>query len=379
VIHYITNIVSQSEVISKREVVFFEAGYNRVIFICQAIDDEIIIVSMGAGERKGFFKEVIEKHSSKIKIVYLTQWHIMLFKKKLRHVFYSFFLFGYLIKNVKRNDKLILYNASKSFFMIMPVLALKFFRDVKYVLEIEELYSYKKDCDKLKSSEKISINKASACLIVNKNIQKFIKSDKPVLINAGYYSLVGKTQSGAEEKDTTNEFQIIYSGRLDKEGGILIFLEAIEHINIKCKIIITGKGVFEELVKTYQCNNPNVIYSYLGVLPEAEYSQLLLNSVIAVNPILQMHDFGNVSFPSKVTQYLTYGLIVVSSEIQSLTILGELNEYICTYDSDDPKKLAEKINTLQKRNFTEKNIIIEKTKMYFENSKTELKNFFKNV
>jgi glycosyltransferase involved in cell wall biosynthesis len=378
VYHYITNIISPSVVISNRDSVFFEAGYNRVMFICSAITEEITIVSMGAGEKKGFFKKAKEIHSPKIKIVYLSQWHFTVLKKKIRHVFYSFFLFGYLIKNVKQNDKLILYNSSKSFFVIIPTLVFKIFRKVKYILEIEELYSYKKDCTNLRVSEKISINHASACIIANKNVQKFIRTDIPVLVNAGYYSLKKETQLEVETKNA-NRFQIIYSGRLDKEGGVLVFLDAIKFIKIKCRIVITGKGEFEGVVKNYICSNPLVEYCYWGVLNEEEYHQLLWQSQVAINPILQSHDFGCVSFPSKVTQYLTFGLKVVSSNIQSLNILNDLTEYIYTYSSDDPKILAERINSLNIINLNDKKIILEKTKKYFENSKMELMSFFKNV
>jgi len=348
------------------------------MFVSSAIEDEITIVSMGAGEGKGFFKKIIEQHTPKIKIVYLTQWHLTLFNKKLRHIFYSFFLFGYLVRNVKRNDKLILYNSCKSFFMIMPVLAFKIFRKVKYILEIEELYSYKKGCEKLSYSERISINKAAACLIVNKNIQTFIPITTPVLVNAGYYSFEKKIIQKTEVSNTSN-IQIVYSGRLDKQGGILIFLGAIPYINFKCYIVITGKGEYEEDVKNYTCSNPNVTYKYLGVLNDDEYHQMLDESQIAINPLLQTHDFANVSFPSKVTQYLAYGLKVISSNINSLIILKQLNEYIFTYDADDPKELASKINSQNVFIFDEKEAIIKKTNTYFENSKSELTNFIDHI
>jgi len=259
----------------------------------------------------------------------------------------------------------------------MPVLAFKIFRNVKYLLEIEELYSYKKDCSQLGFSERVSIKKASACVIVNTNIQKFINPEKPVLLNAGYYSPI-KTDIYFEKKNE-NLFRIIYSGRLDKEGGVLVFLDSIPYINIKSEVIITGKGDYEEIVKNYSCSNPNVEYKYLGILNEIDYQKLLFSSNLAINPILQSHDFGNVSFPSKVSQYLAYGLQVISSNINSLIILKQLNEYIFTYDADDPKELAEKINSQSILVFEQKEAIIKKTKTYFENSKLELMNFINNA
>lgn len=374
--HYITNIVSQSEAIRNRDPVFSEAGYNRMMFIAEAINEDLCMVSMGPGNKKGFFKKAIESFSPRIRIVYLPQWHITFFKKKLRHIFYSFFLFWYLVTNVKRNDKLIIYNVQKMFFMIMPILVFKFFRKIKYILEIEELYSYKRKNNKLNFSETVSIKYASGYIIVNNNIQKFISNNRPTLLNAGYYCY---ENIPAPDFDVKNNWQIIYSGRLDDLSGVEIFLEALRFIEVKCNVIITGVGAIEAYVNSFKNINPLIDFKFLGILNKQRYYQMLRNSQIAVNPISLKYGFSDVSFPSKILQYLSFGLIVVSSNIEALNILDQLKKYIYTYNNDSPQQLAQQINILLKRDRVNPELIKVETRQYFDDSRKQVEMFVKNI
>lgn len=376
--HYINNFVSQSESIKHREPISIGAGFDRVMFIAKAINEETCIVSMGAGKKKGFFKKVIEKHSLKIKIIYLPQWHITFFKKKLRHIFYSFFLLLYLVREVKSQDTLILYNGSKSFFMIIPVLVFKIFRKTKYILEIEELYSYKRKKNMLSFSENISIKYASGYVIVNNNIRKFIYNQKPTLLNAGYFSYEYNILADYKENNNKN-LQIIYSGRLDKGSGIEIFLESLKFITTKCSVVITGKGELASYVNSFENSNPLIDFKYLGLLNNKDYHELLCNTQIAVNPIWVKNDFTDVSFPSKVLQYLAYGLQVVSSNIKALDVLNGLRENIYIYNNDSSLQLAEQVNRLLRSGFSNRSLIIEETKKYFDNSTNQLKEFISNI
>lgn len=373
-IHYLANIVSQSVVLKNRAPRFNESGYNRVVFIANAIDQKISIVSMGPGEKKGFFKKTSETINAKIKIIYLPQWHITFFQKKLRHLFYSFFLFAYLIREVKPTDKIILYNGSKSFFIIMPVLVFKLFKKTKYILELEELYSYKRNSYHLKLSERLSIKYASAYIIVNSKMQKFINAEKPILINAGYYSIERESKPECKGK-VDNNLQIVYTGRIDEVSGIDVFLESIQYITKKCTIKITGTGSKETDVRKFKNTNNLVEFKFLGIINQNDYHELLCHSHIAINPINTKTDFSEISFPSKILKYLSYGLLVVSSKIEVLHDMGQLNKYIVVYHDDSPQQLAEQINQFANVNSTKKEQIKRETKMYFDNSKKQLKIF----
>lgn len=370
-VYYLSNIVNNREAIIERNPILFEAAKERTLYIANSLEKKVRIVSTGIGVKKGFFKEKSEVINENVDIIYIASYN-----RIFKYIFSMIFFIRYLIKNLKKEDKIIVYNANP-----VQVIALVFVRMMKkneIIVEFEEFYRRKNE--KLKnfifsSLENILINKSEKFILTNKNMDVKIrrirgKNSYSKCYSAGY--LINEPNFKMENID--NDKIILYSGRLDYEGGIEIFLEALNYINERCKVIVCGSGSLEEKLKKYKCNNNLIDFSYRGFISREELNKLLNVNCICINPIRQNNLFSTVSFPSKILQYLQYGNVVVSSNIECIDLLGDLKKYIHIYDDDNPKKLALKISETLCVEF-DKNDIKKVTYKFFDDDRLKLRKF----
>lgn len=138
-------------------------------------------------------------------------------------------------------------------------------------------------------------------------------------------------------KNKNSKITIMYSGGLDKERGIKIFLKSLDYIKDDCKIIISGKGPLEYKVK--EKNDDRI--EFLGFVDYQIVKQNLMEADILINCQLENHDFGKMSFPSKLFEYISTGNRIVSSEVSDVKVFGEDCFYF--YENDNPEKLAKAI------------------------------------
>jgi len=374
--YYLSNITNNPESIRERRAQTSVPGSMRTLFIAKSLGERVTIVSMGAGEQRGIFPRREEDVSPMIRIIYLPEVHLMLFGKKLRHIFYSFLLFGFLVRRVKKNDRLILYNEGRSFFVIVPVLVARLFIGFQYILETEELYSYKRGSTALGFSESTAIKNAAAYIAVSEPQMEFFPGGKPVLLGAGYSSRLEVAPPAAPPESVPPI--IVYSGRLDDRGGADFLLEALRFISKPCKVVITGFGSSEAAIRDFENHNSNIEFLFAGFLEKGEYFALLERSKIGMNPIRNSIAFSDVSFPSKIMQYLEYGNIVVSSDIPAIHHLGSLRRYILTYTVDSAQAMAGVVDKALDLNIPRAEIAAE-TRRHFELESARYHDFFKNL
>lgn len=352
-----------------------EAGTLRFRYILKCINKKIIVISVAVPKTKGFFEEKEIIIDARIKVIYLKALNIIGFR-----MFFSFiFLLEFLIKNIKNKDKIIVYNADPKF--IFALLILRKVKKISYILQIEEMYSnynYKN----LKGyiydlAEKFGIKFSDSYIICNSCIIKYLPKDKKYIINRGY-----KTWKNPNYKNFLKNFKkipiILYSGRLDYEGGVEVFLDSLVYIEKKCEVIITGNGQLSKKVKNFINYNKYIKYNYLGFMNSGKYKELLIRAKICINPTRRKEQFLENSFPSKIYQYLEYGNIVISSNFLEINNLNGLKKYIFTYNDDSPLEMAKLINNLIDKNYNKLTIAIE-FKNYFDNQEISLKRFFAEI
>lgn len=291
----------------------------------------------------------------------------------------SIFLMFYLIfKIMGRGKYVLIYNLLPANILvyILPTYIFPWILK-KTIFQVEEIYSVY-DFSFLKRfltqcSENFVFKKGHNFIVVNENVRNLIKrKDANSIVDYGYNSRNGNTV-----KPDSTPGNIIYTGRLDFVGGIEVLLQALTDLpkDIKNKLVITGNGGLKEHVVT--CTNELGI-SYRGFLNESDYSSLLSDAKISINPLRSQCKFSFYSFPSKVLQYLEYGCVVISSGISQ----PELEEYfadeLLTYENDDPVKLNSLIREANLLNF-DKMTIINKYNVFMEMKEHKLRSFFSTV
>lgn len=375
--YYLANTCINRKDIEERNPIFTEAGGNRVLYVAKNVGKKIEIISFGRPRNKGYFKRVNKKITDKISIVYLSALNINF----LKYIYSILELFFYLFSKIKYGDKIIVYNCD--FSMVISLILVRIIKNFDIILEIEEFYSTNAKSKILQKIyrclEMLIIRKADYFIVSNRNMLNRIKSIKKTktrinfLINFGYSD--EKIIKILPTKGTRRSF-ILYSGRDDYYGGFDILLESLKYIDIKLNLIITGKnfeGLNFEKYKTKFVNIENK-----GFLKKEDFEILLKKANLCISPLRSKCDFARFSFPSKIIQYLEYGNIVISSEIEAINQLGILRKYIFTYPKDDPMLLSTIIKKNYKKRILKSNIIDDFNK-FFDNKTKELKDFFKEI
>ncbi len=377
-IYYFTDIVLDEGLAENRKFKNSEAGKLRSLYILNSIKQPITIVSMATPEKKGIFKSKYVKHDN-IEIKYLTGFQLNVFFNLL---FYFAYIIFFIFRNINKNDTILLYNFIPK--QTLPILFLKRIVGFRLIVEIEELYSSKRFGyfkNKLnKFTEKNGMKIADKFIVVNSYIKSIIHTDKQVLINRGYLTKKIDTTSFSIE---SRKIRILYSGRLDYDGGIEILLKAIENINFNCELVITGSGPLKIFVENYNVSNPQVKMIYLGFVGNKEYSDILKKSDVCINPIRINNRFDKASFPSKVLTYLANGNLVVSSYFYAIDDLPDsLKENILIFKDNNPIELAKALNEskqmILENNFNKTQCQLN-TYRFFKNQTNELANFFKGL
>jgi len=155
-----------------------------------------------------------------------------------------------------------------------------------------------------------------------------------------------KIDSIKNREKHSEEFNIVYSGRLDFERGIEVLIDAIKYIKTSktLNIIITGYGPLETKVKEFvSCySSPNINIKFLGFVDDVQYKELMNNADIFINPQREKIEFSKCSFPSKILEYIQNNKLIISSNVSDI---AEINrDLFLTYKSDNPEDLARSID-----------------------------------
>ena len=374
-VFYLTNILSHDIIIDDRNSIFSQAGKNRSEYLLSTINTKTEVVSLGIPRNKGRFKKRKQEVNCNLSYYYPTS--INVFYMKYLSIMLS--ILGHLIKRINKGDLLICYNANIMY--VLPIIICRAIKKFKLVYEIEELYSNTTITKGLKHrimnfTENYMLKNADSYIIVSEKMKEKISGDKLILLNFGYES---KNKGDLMFPTSTNNI-IVYCGRLDNEGGIRLFMDALNYIKTNIKVIITGSGPFAEDIKNTKFNNANVVLQFLGFVNDETLNSVLTIATVCINPMLLSHEFSDYSFPSKVLLYLSYGANVVSSK--SNGILPLLNQFInlFVYEEDNAIALAEKIDEAVSTK-TNKKLNIEIAKDFLKRQKKELEffiNFMEN-
>jgi glycosyltransferase involved in cell wall biosynthesis len=378
-LYYLANILWDSNDITDRIPLDFKAATYRVKHIIDSYNRNVIVVSEGEGKKRGKYEYVEKKVTDNIKIHYLKYVNRKFFKRIISVGIVTKYLFAH----VKSGDTILVYNAAPVQSISLFLFRLSF-RKVRVIIEFEEFHRVENNIIRnslMAIGEIIGILEANDFIISNKNMSKKINSIKLLkkpnfLLSFGYKNNdINRKTEISKCFDECTKPNIIYSGRMDYVGGIDIFIEALNHLEIDCNIYITGK-CDENLVGKIKNNQIANNIHLVGFLSETDYYKLLAKKCVCINPIRAHATFAKFSFPSKVLQYLQTGNLVVSSRISALDNLGELNNYILRYDNDSPRQLAGQITkACDEINSINKKEIIVATSKFIQNDQMNINNF----
>ena len=267
------------------------------------------------------------------------------FIKYIKSILSLFNLFFWLIKNTKKNEKILAYHSP---LLSIPLLLAKKIKKFILVLEVEEIYTEVWNRRMyLKYPEHKIIKAADSYICASDLLGR--RLGKESLIVYGCYD----TSNYLLNNNHSNKanVSIVYAGSLDHtKGGVYKALQLMDFLNKKYTLHICGYGspvhIFEvkKIIKELNERLGREACIFHGKLLGDDLSNLLNNCQIGLNPQNE-GDYMATAFPSKILTYLSHNLHVLSTNIDGVKS-SALGSYINFSRDDSALQIANGIENI---------------------------------
>ena len=250
----------------------------------------------------------------------------------------SYFLF-----KIKKDDFVVLYH---SFFLTKLISILKKIKNVKVIIEVEEIYSYADTKDSgSEKKEILSIKAMDKFITVNESIAKSLEvSDNSIVC----YGVIDIPKRQIERFDD-GFIHVVYAGAIEKRNsGAFTALEAAGYLPDNYVLHMLGSGFQEDI--NYLKNRINEInktagfekIKYHGMLKGRELTDFLHKCNIGLSTYVLRDNFSNNSLPSKVTTYMCHELPVVIGYTKAFDDI-EISKVWNYFYEFEPKSIAKAV------------------------------------
>lgn len=256
----------------------------------------------------------------------------------------------WMLKNIKKNEKVLVYHSLGYMREIDFVYRIKKF---KLILEVEEIYSDVTGNKYTRKKEVKFLQRADAYIFPTKLLSSEINfNGKPEVIIHGTYQVESDEKCKLFHENFQSNFgqkiHCVYAGTLDpRKGGAIAAASAAELLTSDYHIHILGFGSDKDIQKMKELisknsSNGRARVTYDGVLSGKDYIRFLQSCDIGLSTQDPNAAFNGTSFPSKILSYMANGLRVVSIRIPAVetSAVGNLVFY---YDKQTPEEIAKAI------------------------------------
>lgn len=347
-IHYIA-LWGENEL--GRQLSYSPAGLKKAKYVVNVLsrieDTKIVSFASGGQEWNGFYKGINTKWNDKMKIGYcFTFGSSNKYLRMIERMFNILQLFSYLIK-VPNDDIVVIYHER---YFRHAIRLLRLFKSApKIILQVEEIYTLAGKYPKCMVDTEIkSIKRADAYILVNDIISSVIKlpCSVPSCVSYGPYLI---NEIDCDSNSQYDKIHVVYAGIIDRiKKGAEMAVRACQFLPKNYCVHIAGFGeksdvdyiigLIGEIRSTSKCD---IIFE--GCLNGKDYDNLIAKCGIGLSTqVTGKLNYSDTSFPSKVINYLSYGLTVVSTKIKVLE-LSKVSDLLSFYIEDNPKAIANAI------------------------------------
>ena len=329
------------------------AASNKMTYICSALRNvgyNVEVVSVAGTKNKKSCAGKYEKMKDGVNLkLFYSFGRGNKIKNAIDRLIIKWQLFFYLLKHVKRGEKVLVYH-SLGYSKIIKFL--KKIIGFKLILEVEEIYSDVSGDNKTRRIEQDIIDVADAYVFPTELLEeKLNKKNRPSLIIYGTYQVEEDRNCGFEREDLKGKIHLLYAGTFDpRKGGAIAAAAAAEVLPSDYYIHVLGFGSekdtdnLKEQIK-YISEKAEAGVTYDGLLSGEEYIRFVQSCQVGFSTQMPDAAFNETSFPSKVLSYLANGLRVVSVRIKALekSAIGDLLYF---YDEQTPESIAEAVKKI---------------------------------
>lgn len=282
-------------------------------------------------------------------------------------------LFFWLVMHIKKKESIIVYHSQRLMNAVYFAAKVKGF---KYILEVEELYyKFGLASKRYEKEEKRFIYGAEALIASTENIVKELQyKKKAIFLHGNYQNLLSPS------KKQDNIQKIVFAGGIETVRNTAFNVcECVKYLDRCFKVYLLGYGD-ENAIKNLnikikkineQLGEERLIYC--GTKIGQEYDDFMNECDIAINFQNMDEYYMKFAFPSKVLNYLNYGLTVVTTPLETIRN-SEINDLVYYPENmeNKPEMFALTINRLKDTTKLSKKEIVSKMKMLDRNFSNEI-------
>lgn len=259
--------------------------------------------------------------------------------RNIKILFSLSWLFFWMLINVKRNEKVLVYHVP---WLSLPIRWAKSIKGFKLILEVEEIYG---DVGAIHPYfdvlENRLLNSANFFIFSTELLSKRVVSDKPTMYIYGSYKVIKRTSF----PNNDGKIHLLYAGIIDShKAGAFNALSSALYLPENYLMHIIGFGEVEklknEVLKINAVSKCKVVFD--GLKTGQEYLEYCQKCHIGLSTQNMEGKYLESSFPSKILSYLSLGLSVVSSEIECVRA-SKINSVMSYYSKNNPQSIAQAI------------------------------------
>lgn len=313
------------------------SAVNKMDYVISSLNEigygvDIISPSWLNNNENRFFKGGETKTLNKNKYIYCPSFNSRTKVLNYITILLSWiWLFFYLLFNTKKGEKIIIYH---SLWISIPLYYIKKIKKIHFVLEIEEIYSEIWKFPKLLVNyENKIINNSDSYIIASDLLKNKLSQSKEKVILYGAYKVNHDKEIYSSFDDRTY-IHLVYAGGIERiRRGAFISIDILEYLPDNYFLNIVGFGEDKDINCLKECINSSSVKNRIkfhGEMKGKEFLTFLNQCDVGLNPQL-IGNYMDTAFPSKILTYLSAGLNVISSKVDSI-YCSKLKDEIFFYD-----------------------------------------------
>lgn len=339
------------------------AAVNKMQYICNAlhsVGENVDIISVSGTKNKKFCRGRVDKLDFGSLKCFPSFPNLNALFRRIDSIFIRICLFGYLLKNAKKNENVIVYHGVDYGNAIAWAKKIKGF---KLILEVEEIYQDVNSLGKRKNKREYrDFEIADKYIFPTELLNKKLNyKNKPYCIIHGTYQV----EPDRGESFNDGKIHVVYAGTFDsRKGGGAAAAAAAEWLPENYHVHILGFGsekdkaaiikIIEDVNKTSKAE-----VTFGGTLSGEEYIRFIQKCHIGLSTQNPNAAFNSTSYPSKILSYMSNGLRVVSINIPAIKDSAVGND-LYYYENQTPEEIAKAIMSVDLNDNYDGRKIIEK-------------------
>ena len=329
------------------------AAVNKMSYISEVIaliDGKTEIISRATRKKSAQKNEIVNANETQTIQYFANTPHNLRISRVLFRQIGKICFIAWMLKNIKKNEKVLVYHSLGYMREIDLVHRIKKF---KLILEVEEIYSDVSGNKYIRKKEVKFLQRADAYIFPTKLLSSEINlKGKPEVIIHGTYQVESYEKYNLFHKNSQNDsgqiIHCVYAGTLDpRKGGAIAAATAAEFLPSNYHVHILGFGSEKDINKMKDLIEKISLKSrakitYDGVLSGEDYIRFIQSCNIGLSTQDPNEAFNGTSFPSKILSYMANGLRVVSIRIPAIE-MSDIGHMIFYYDEQTPEEIAKAI------------------------------------